>query len=245
MDNCVEEKYSVCTAVMNRNYYLKKTLPSWLACDGVGEIVVLDWSSTEEVRNIVDEFQDGRIFLVRIDNKKRFHQPKSKNLKIRFCSNEKILSIDSDIQILRPDFIERNKLSKGLFFHGHYSIQKYTTGTCLINKSDFFKVNGYNEYMFSYGFEDLDFYRRLSEIGIVGYGFTANKKYIYHLPHSNSERMNSVHTLFKVFFNNPIYRSEQFNRKLSRILKWNSRSIMEKNIVKIYYPDGHVSKQVV
>lgn len=245
MENSEEEKYSICTAVMNRNYYLSKTLPSWLVCDGVGEIVVLDWSSTEEVQNIVDDFQDGRIFLVRVDNKKRFHQAKSKNLKIRLCSNEKILSIDADIQILRRDFIKRHKLSRGSFFHGEYSVQKHTTGTCLINKSDFLKANGYNEYLFSYGFEDFDFYRRLRGIGIVGNGFTDNKKYIYHLPHSNSERINSVHTIFKVFFNDSLYRSERFNRKLSRLLKWTSRSIMGKNRVIIYHPNGQVSEQVV
>ncbi len=241
----MDEKYSICTAVMNRNYYLKNTLPSWSECDRVGEIVVLDWSSNKEIRTIIDEFQDGRIVLVRVDNKKRFHQAKSKNLKIRLCSNEKILSIDSDIQILRSDFIERNRLSKGMFFHGHYSAQKHTTGTCLIYKSDFFKVNGYNELMFSYGFEDLDFYRRLREIGIAGHTFTENKKYIHHLPHSDSERMNSVHALFKVFFRNPIHRSERFNSKLSKLFKWTSHSIMEKHRVRIYYPDGRVSEQVI
>jgi hypothetical protein len=153
---------------MNRNDNLKLALPTWLAADGLNEIVLLDWSSDEPVENLVPEDTNGKIVkVVRARGQSRWALSWAFNLAASFASYSKIAKIDADI-LLMPDFFRKHDLARGEFCHGSWRVARndnelHLNGQMLCWLKDFWEVNGYHEKITSYGWDDDDLYLRLAK----------------------------------------------------------------------------------
>lgn len=156
---------SLFTAIKNRHEMLKESLISWIQHDSILEIIIVDWSSDESVRPLVEKLQNGKITLVTVPDQKTWILSSAFNLAARFTSHDKILKTDADV-IISPSFFEVHRLKPGSFFTGNWKIarnpgEKHLHGTFFAYRDDFFAVNGYNEYIKSYGWDDIDLYQRL------------------------------------------------------------------------------------
>lgn len=235
---------SITVPCMNRAKFIDFTLPTWLKLP-VREIIILDWSSTDNLAEIIDKHQDGRIYRVYVPNKKTYHRTKPINTSIRFATSKFILKVDSDI-LITENIFEHFKLDDN-----SYSMPRYTDGifgTCLFTKQQFNKINGYNEHLELWGFEDNDFYTRLSE------KFTqkkiANILLGAHIEHDVHLRVVNYDTANMNFDNHgydiPIFiMMGDNNRMVLRNNPWTVDSVMEPIECTVFKPDGQEYKTII
>src|SRR5688572_18968191 len=98
-------QFSVFTACMNRNDNLVRALPSWLAHDEIGEVVIVDWSSKTEVADSISNVRDERVKLIRVNGEAYWIYPHPFNLAAKHTSKQHLLRIDSDV-LLKEDFFQ-------------------------------------------------------------------------------------------------------------------------------------------
>lgn len=172
---------SLVTTCMNRNDFLRQTLPTWLQSYMFDEIIVVDYSSKEKCVEIIQEYQNGKITLIEVPNQQFFNYGKANNTGLKYVTSEYVFIIDCDVKIIR-NFDES-------FFDGacRQGGNGNVAGTNLIPLEAVRKINGYSEATYSCGTVDIDFFKRVRESGTkVYYGGLAN--YLSHIDHDNKLR---------------------------------------------------------
>lgn len=186
---------SIVNCCRNRTENLLKALPTWLAHQTVREIIIVDWTSDESVRQSLNEngFKDKRIKVVRVDNEPRWILSYAFNLGFRLAKHELILKVDADIT-LKPDFFDKNPLMAGTFIAGDWTKaekgQEHINGFFYLRSKDLLKIKGFNEYITTYGWDDDDIYSRLGTSGLQR--VCVDTKSIYHIPHDDASRLDGV-----------------------------------------------------
>jgi hypothetical protein len=245
MDN---NDLSLVFPIMNRTNILIQSIPTWLGSDGFNELIIIDWSSKEPVftdpriQNIID---DPRVRIIRVENETHFLTPSFPlNLGISKASNKKVLKLDIDYKLTNPtlfDFI--NKISPLLnrsFFVTDFQFCKTTIsiiGFILLNQDHFFAVNGYNENLRGWGYEDMDLYDRLSRL-VQKNILKDLDDYIFHIPHDDSLRI--ANSLDKEI---PIVDNERMNRYRAKALVWTKPS--EYKVIDTVYSNNKVKCEFV
>lgn len=182
----IREGVTLITAVMNRAESLSETLPTWLMHDEIDEIVIIDWGSDPPVAIPAEVSGNGRIRLVRVNEEPRWILSFAYNLAARLASRLKLLKVDADVKVL-PGFFEKHPLHPGRFYCGNWRIRRndnemHLNGIVYLHRDDFFAVNGYNEYIKFYGWDDSDLYQRLAAAGLERHDFDLDT--LYHIPHA-------------------------------------------------------------
>lgn len=186
---------SIVNCCRNRTENLLKALPTWLAHQTVREVIIVDWTSDEAVRQSLDEngFKDKRIKVVRVDNEPRWILSYAFNLGFRLARHELILKVDADIT-LKADFFDKNPLMAGTFIAGDWTKaekgQEHINGFFYLRSKDLLKIKGFNEYITTYGWDDDDIYSRLATSGLQR--VCVDTKSIYHIPHDDASRLDGV-----------------------------------------------------
>lgn len=170
----ITDRISICTTCMNRNWFLYQALPTWVSC-GFDDITIVDWSSEVPVSSSVE--------VIRIDGKSAFLPNEARNIGATHCKRDFILFIDCDIKI---NSLEGISLDENIFYNGCTS-SVYTCGTCLVSKSAYQKVNGYDETFGVKSCEDLNFYYRLKREELELKRFPENS--LTHIDHSFVSRV--------------------------------------------------------
>ena len=145
---------------VNRKKNLKTAIKNWTSIDALDEIVILDWSSSEPL-----VFQHEKIKIIRVEGEKRWAQTKACNLAAQFTTKTSICKADVD-HVLKEGFFEKYKPNKNSFFAGNYKLarnwnERFLNGLAYFKRDVFFSVNGYNESLIEYGYDDTDLYKRL------------------------------------------------------------------------------------
>lgn len=210
---------SIITACKNRNDNLLKSIQSWVVISEVTEIIVVDFDSDIPVVETLHEILSNynHIKIIRVDNQPKWILTVAMNLAARFTTQDKILKLDSD-DVLKPNFLQCNKLEPGTFISGNWKNsrnhnEKHLNGILFVYKDDFFSVNGYNEYLVRYGYDDSSLYQRLLKNGLTQKDIDNDT--VNHIEHS--DKMRSSTNLF-----NDIH----YNRFLSQLLPWSDAEKM-------------------
>jgi hypothetical protein len=189
---------SLICACKNRYKALRISLTSWLLCDEIKEIIIVDWSSDESLNHLTEI--DPKIKIVRVENKKYFNQPQPLNLAASIATGNYILKVDVDY-VFNPyyNFFDSYEIDITSFLCGQNSYNnqeithspyfKFLRGILYITKDNFLKVGGYNEkFNKYYAYEDDEIVKRLEIFGLekkmIKYNHTA-----IHLPHSDKKRI--------------------------------------------------------
>jgi len=162
----IKDGISVISAVKNRNALLNEALPTWIHNPHVDEVIIVDWDSDEPVKEIVDRHQNGKIILASVCNQPLWILSWALNLAARISSFSRILKLDCEVKLLEGFFSECS-LVDGSFYTGSIHLardenERYLFGQAFFFREDFFQVNGYDERIKTYGWEDSDFYQRLT-----------------------------------------------------------------------------------
>lgn len=176
-------KYSIITTCKNRLSHLKQSLPTFVLQQDA-EVIVVDYDCPEKTRDYVRE-NFPAVKVVAIDNEPKFSATIARNFGAAVADGEILIFMDADI-CLTPNFIETLELDANEF--GIFVFANDVRGSCIVPKSVFNDVGGYDEVMFGYSQEDLELYARLS---MVGYKAKVLPKELIDkiVKHSDSERV--------------------------------------------------------
>lgn len=186
---------SLVTCCMNRNENLVKALPSWLACEEISEVIIVDWSSDKPVHEYICEhgLNDRRVKVIRVGGQSRWILSYAFNIGFRAASYDKILKTDADI-IVHKEFFSNNLLFDDMFISGDWRIakkgQEHINGFFYVSRENLMKIKGFNEYITTYGWDDDDIYNRLEQSGSKRTHVDVDS--IYHIPHDDSQRVGIV-----------------------------------------------------
>jgi predicted glycosyltransferase involved in capsule biosynthesis len=205
------------THVMNRSNNVYSNIRSWLS-NNFDEIIILDWNSKDNMSSELNKLNDKRIKYYRVENEDSFIRTHAQNLAFRLAGYDKVLKLDSDIK-LNSDFNSKNVLNEGTFIVGDWRCarndnEKHLHGNILVNLKDFYKINGYNEFIKNYGWEDSDFTIRLLLSGLSHSIF--NNDTLYHVPHDEIYRKINMNTVY-----NSNVETVKHKYCLSHMLQWN------------------------
>jgi hypothetical protein len=161
--------YSLVTCSMNRTEYLRESIQTWNEIEELNEIIVVDYSSTKPISesDLPQPKFGKKIILVRVNNEKHWILSHAYNLGISFVNYDKLVKIDSDIK-LSKDFISSHPLNENEFYRGYWENARneneiHLNGQLICRTTDFCEVNGYNERITTYGYDDTDLYVRIEQ----------------------------------------------------------------------------------
>ena len=185
-------KLSIITTCKGRLDHLKQCLPSWLIQTFADvEIVMVDYNCPEQSGNYCEGLGEG-IVVVRPEGiGKYFNLSHARNIGALSASGDVMFFIDADTT-LDNDFIQHhidNVLVDGRFLSGWFYGD--ATGSCIVWARDFKTVRGFNENVEGWGFDDIDFYKRLEAKGIEQKGF---ERGIVTIKHGDEDRVKHYHS---------------------------------------------------
>lgn len=166
-----------CKLNESRRSQFQEALKSWLRVPEIRDIVIVDWFSLVDMQTILDfelRFWEKEMKLIKV-NAERLEKGKSwrigpaVNLALSFAQEENVLKVDCDTW-LHPHFLRHNKLSDVGFRYGDYrkSRKGYNdlnlNGVFYAKLRDLSTVQGIDERLTLYGWDDSDLYVRLENV---------------------------------------------------------------------------------
>ncbi len=251
--NSIDHSTAIVTACMNRNDNLRQVIPSWLNSNSVQEIIVVDWSSKEPVKSTLSDYvKDSRLKIVRVEGEKSWILTHAFNLAAKITSQKNILKIDCDIEI-DHDFLDKHKLQQGCFYAGDWrDLIPGVTGLFLISKKDFLSVGGFNEFILTYGWDDIDLYKRLeTHLSLVRKKIDVSS--VRHINHTEEESFKNqtkntrdISSLKSINVSPETIQSLSQEREfqniknsyISRLIPWDSKSPQSTYKIIEKYPTG-------
>lgn len=192
-----KNKISFCTVCMNRIQHIIQTLVKNIKDNEDYEdveFVLLDYNSKDGLQeyvreNLIQYIEDGRLVYYRTDAPEYFNRSHSRNLAFKLATGDIICNVDADNFIgfgfasyINTIFSDRQNIFLSAI--GRFDV----IGRIAVRNADFYRVNGFDERMIYYGFEDLDFMQRLVMAGVKPKYFD-NHDYLRAISHSNKDRM--------------------------------------------------------
>jgi len=213
-------KISVVCACMNREKMLKVSLQSWLNFDEVDEVVIIDYSSMNNLKYL--EKTNNKIKVIRIEGQKYYNVAKANNLAVLNAKNDRVMKMDVDY-VLNPYFNIFNIINKVIrrnnFIIGNCKLEqadnnlgflRYLHGFLYIYKETFERFGRYNENFEGYGWEDSDIHAKLESNGLKKEFIPFDQLYIYHNPHNDNVRSENYENknIEETFLSNQNYKNE-------------------------------------
>jgi hypothetical protein len=231
------QSVSLVTGVMRRTPSLLAVLPTWLVLRELDEIVIVDWggdaSMCEAVRSA--GLRDSRLCFYRVPGVSCWEFSACANLGISVAVGERILRTDVDVAFA-PGFFADLPLVSDEFWTGYWGQARdhnecHLNGTIYTHRESFLVVNGYNERLVGYGYDDEDLYARLCAQGF-GRRFL-DHDLMRHLPHGDDLRVSCapeipiredvrllVPSVDNATCSQQLERSNTYNRKLANVQPW-------------------------
>ena len=153
---------------MNREAHLRQSLPLWLSLPKVDEVVIVDWSNSRPLVELAR--MDQRIRVVRVEGEPRWILSYAYNVGVTRTSGSVIFKCDADCSP-HPEVTDLEP-GPAHFYAGYWKSGRplgkaWVNGQCLFSRAQFDAVNGYSEFIRTYGRDDEDFYDRLAASGFA------------------------------------------------------------------------------
>jgi glycosyltransferase involved in cell wall biosynthesis len=159
---------------MNRLHHLKQTLPKNLKDNEKYpevEFVILDYNSQDGLEDWAKKnFSkwQGKVNYYKTDSPEFYDFSHSRNLAMRMAKGDIICNLDAD-NYTGPNFCDYiNKMfqmNENIFLSSRKSGFSDLKGRICFHRNDFHSLNGYDEKIDGYGYEDIDFLNRLKLLG--------------------------------------------------------------------------------
>jgi hypothetical protein len=196
--------YSItfCTVSMNRLHHLKETLPANIRDNEDYpniKFLVLDYNSGDGMKDwILSEMKEyidrGILEYYRNEEHDFFNRSHSRNLIFNLAQSDLVCNVDADnftgkgfATFLNETFNRESDILMTFDYNVETEAYKDAFGRFCARREDFHAVGGYDEFMTSYGYEDMDLYSRLTNLGRKNVRF-AQPEFIRSISHSDDER---------------------------------------------------------
>lgn len=235
MEHCI----SVCITCMDRLHHLEKTLPENIRLNSdysAAEFIILDYHSKEPFFNWLkeefpEELKTGKLRYLRTETPAYFHHSHAKNMAARHAQGEIICCVDAD------NFIGTGFLTyvNDMFRHDsnifltvdHNNTPQDLHGRICMWQKDFIALQGYDERLNGYGYEDIDLVKRLERLGRKP-TLIHEEKYLHALNHSIEERIGNTHLARRI----ETFYIRYIDPELSELLVINNDDTYEKGLVR-------------
>lgn len=235
----LQEGVTVVAACQDRSDALVEALFSWLNADGVDEVVLLDWSSSRPIAGHLAEaapelMADPRLLLARVAGQRRgWVLSRAYNVAARLSSRGTLLKVDCDT-VLSTGFVASHPLTGREFYAGDWRSlatptadeRLHMNGMLMVRRADFAYINGYDERIVTYGWDDSDIVTRLSAFRTPR---AMDYRQARHVSHAASQRTGrqGAHTLLPP--DNPLAAAVEIQRnrlllKPPRLSPWGASS---------------------
>lgn len=171
-------KISFCIICMNRLEHLRETLLQNIKdnadCPGL-EIILLDYNSQDDMEgwakeNLCSYIDSGQVIYYKTFQPRMFNHSHSKNLSFKLADGHIVCNINADV-FTGPGFANyindncRSHPDIFLYPEPGCKFPPGASGIVCVDKKDFLFVEGFDERMMVYGWEDTDFLNRLEFAG--------------------------------------------------------------------------------
>ena len=218
----------ITTACMNRNSNLKEAIKSWIKVKDLNQIIIIDYNSKEKVSETLKDINCDLIKIIRVNNVEKWCASKAFNLAVKCVDYSNIYKLDCE-SIITDDFIIKIPINKYSFYRGDNRIVNSNNdlqiqGVLICNYFNLIKINGYNENITTYGWEDDELYNRLARKLTMK---VIKLKYFKFIEHSDKSRLTNTNVKNKEL-------SIILNRSLAddNILFWNKKCLQTEYIYK-------------
>lgn len=178
LPTAVQYKISFCIICMNRLYHLKRTLIQNIL-DNIDydplEIILLDYNSQDNMEGWVKEnlsgyINSGTITYYKTFEPEVFNHSHSKNLSFKMAAGDIVCNINADVFVGTRFAAYINSCFRecpDIFMYPEPGgrFPPGASGIVCVNKKDFLDIEGFDEKMLVYGWEDTDFLNRLEFSG--------------------------------------------------------------------------------
>jgi glycosyltransferase involved in cell wall biosynthesis len=175
---------SIIIPCKNRLNHLSSTYTLTRKLQGDYEVIIVDYNCPMGTADhFINSFKDSKLKVVRADvGPKEWNLSHARNIGYGHSTGDALLFADADT-MMKPNFLSAHPLKQGEFYSGSWL---HASGVCMVWRTDFERVAGYNECVDGWGSEDFDLYRRLVGIGLRQVNF--NEKLFRNMPHHDKIR---------------------------------------------------------
>lgn len=161
------------------------------------EFVLLNYNSSDDIdRWVLDnlsQYLDSAILkYYKTTASEHFKRSHSRNMAFKLASGDILCNVDAD-NFLGSEFAffinETFQSNENIFMVPVFTKRDFMGRVC-IRKEDFESMNGFDESMQGYGFEDLELYGRLKAEGFVQFEYD-DPSYLNFISHSHIDRFNN------------------------------------------------------
>jgi len=197
-------KISFCTVSMNRLIHLEKTFIKNILDNKdypSVEFILLNYNSTDELdewasQELTPFIKEKLVHYYKTSDPIYYDPSHSKNMAFRLATGDIICNVDAD-NFIGENFAFYINENMGEMTDNMLVTKKElenendrnTYGRICVFRKHFLKVNGFDERMKGYGFEDIDFINRLRKSKVMEVNIT-EKQYLQSISHSKALRIN-------------------------------------------------------
>lgn len=215
---------SVVTCSMNREKNLIENVKNVKRLEKTYEHIIIDWNSSQKISNTV---KDDKIKIFRFENEAFWWHNKAYNAGFHLASSDYVLKIDADVVINHEKF---NKLKYWNYDLIVFFDKPNDPGNFLIKKDLFDKINGFNEYMWQWGWgQDHDLISRARRSS-KDVKYLELYEYISKIDHHNAERnsvrVNKIYKRPDHFYYSYLKATNDANAFLASKNLWSSKNIL-------------------
>ncbi len=154
----------------NRAEHVIRSLPSWLACPQVDQILIVDFNSSPALLPQLRGFDLARVRVIRVEDEPLWRQGRAQNVALGYAralrGDPLILKVDADIEVLSlAPYLEAMEHNPKFFYRG-FSKLGSSSGSCLFRLRAGRRCGGWHDQMSGWGGDDVDFYQRLRRSGL-------------------------------------------------------------------------------
>ena len=209
-------KVSFCIVCMDRLSHLKHTLPRSIRENQdfhpYVEFVLLDYNSKDGLEEWVKEslgehLDSGILTYLRTSEPIHFHRSHSRNVALKNATGDILCNLDAD-NFAGPGFArylsDRFAAEDNIFLvpnRFEATSKDGYFGKLCVRKEDFMQVRGYDETLSGWGYEDVDIFYRLKQLGLSERHIsdTAYLDFIDHDHHERVKNQKNFHQLFTMY----------------------------------------------
>jgi len=192
---------SLITTYRNRRHHLEKTMPTWIKSipPTEYEIILVDYQSDDDVSDFLLSLSSPvKIVHIRCEGLGDFVLSHARNVGSRFVRGGWIFYNDIDTGLFEDSLTNLHSLTvnnRGCYFSAvddRVLKDIINGGVMLVSKADNDAICGFNEKMRGWGFEDIDFRRRLTASGLKWVKIPS--EWYYCIDHPDEERVQCYST---------------------------------------------------
>jgi len=214
---------SLIAACRDRTSFLLKALPSWRkALSLMDEIIVVDWSTSSDMLQVSEldvVGKDDRITVIKVVGQDDWVLSRAYNLASKFAGNQLLLKVDCDT-MLEQGFLAAHPLNESSVYYRTFwrlardENERHLNGVFYMPRSLFEDVQGYDERLVTYGWDDTDLFSRLErEARAISRTFQYDR--LHHIRHDDETRAAN-----QVDVSNPMVQTQMNSLMIQRVPHW-------------------------